>query len=202
MRCRPLPYVLPVVLSAGLLMSACSAAPKRQSIAGSATTAATSTVSGTTSATGPTAGGNVHLTAYTDNDGPTFPVILSGAVGDYGKAQSVNPDGSVNTEHNGQLNLMLTHGSFRLGIAELDKKFVAVLAKLPVNPTTCSITASVSERVPVVAGSGTGLYKGISGAFTLTVTLDEVDKPAGCSASSPYLAQAIVITGPGTISVG
>jgi hypothetical protein len=191
MRWRRLPYILPVVVTAGLLMSACSATPTKQPIAGS-----------TTSAAGPTAGGNVHLTAYTDNDGPTFPVILSGAVGDYGKAQSVNPDGSVNTEHTSQLNLMLTRGSFRLSIAELDKKFVAMLAKLPVNTTTCSLTASVNERVPVVAGSGTGSYKGISGTFALTVTLDEVDKPTGCSEGSSYLAQTIVMTGPGTISVG
>jgi hypothetical protein len=53
-----------------------------------------------------------------------------------------------------------------------------------------------------VAGSGTGSCKGLSGTFTLTVTLDEVDRPTSCSETSPYLAQTIVITGSGTVAVG
>jgi hypothetical protein len=97
---------------------------------------------------------------------------------------------------------MLTHGSFRLDIAELDKKFVAVLANLPVNTTTCSGMASVSGPVPVVTSSGTGSYKGISGTFTLAVTLDEVYRPTGCSETGSYLAQSIVTTGSGTVSFG
>ncbi|HKT06093.1 MAG TPA: hypothetical protein VJT31_41835 [Rugosimonospora sp.] len=149
-----------------------------------------------------TSEGAVHLTDYTDNDGPTTTVILSGAVGDYGKGQSVNPDGSVNTEHSGQLNLVLTHGSFRLDIAELDKKFVAVLAHLVANTRTCSGEASVSGPVPVVAGSGTGSYKGIRGTFNLTITLDEVYRRSACSESGDYLAQAIVTTGSGTVAFG
>jgi hypothetical protein len=199
MRLRPLPYVLPVVALAGLLLtSGCSSASTKRPTAGSMTTAATSTVGGTTPATALTSGGNVHLTAYTDNDGPTSRVVLTGAIGDYGKAESVNPGGSVNTKHNSQLNLTLTHGSFRLNIAELDKKFVAVVANLPINTITCSGMASLSEPVPVMAGSGTGSYKGISG----TLTLDETYRPTGCTETSPYVAQTIVITGPGTVSVG
>jgi len=62
--------------------------------------------------------------------------------------------------------------------------------------------ASASEVVPVVAGSGTGSYKGISGAFTLTVTLDEVYGLAGCTGATAYLAQTIILTGTGTVSVG
>ena len=145
---------------------------------------------------------NVHLTAYTDNDGPISTVILSGAVGDYGKAQTVNPDGSVSAEHNSQLNVTLSHGSFRLDIADLDKKFVAAMADLPTDTTTCSGNASVNSPVPVVAGSGTGSYQGIRGTFRLTATLDEVYRPAGCSATSPYLAQVIVIAGSGTVAIG
>jgi hypothetical protein len=145
---------------------------------------------------------NVHLTAYTDNDGPISTVILSGAVGDYGKAQSVNPDGSVNAEHNSQLNLALSHGSFRLSITDLDKEFVAALANLRTDTTTCSGNASVNSPVQVVAGSGTGSYQGIRGTFMLTVTLDEVYRQAGCSETSPYLAQAIVIAGSGVVAIG
>ncbi len=45
-------------------------------------------------------GDTVHLVDYTDNDGPDSAVILTGAIADFGKAVSVNPDGSVNPEHN------------------------------------------------------------------------------------------------------
>jgi hypothetical protein len=183
MRLRPGTYAL--VLVAVLGMSACASTPAKQPTARQ-----------------PTATGNVHLTSYTDNDGPTSTAVLAGAVGDYGKAQSVNPDGSVNAGHEGQLDLVLAHGSFRLDIADLDKEFVAVLAKVPVDTKTCSATASVTGPVPVVGGTGTGSYQGIHGSFTLTITLDEVYQPSGCSESTPYLAQSIVISGPGTVSIG
>jgi hypothetical protein len=147
-------------------------------------------------------GGTVHLTDYTDNDGPTSTVILAGAIGDFGTARSVNPDGSANAEHTGQLNLSLSHGSFRLNIADLDRKFVGVLDNLAVNTTTCSSTVSVSGAVPVVPGSGTGSYKGISGTFNLTITLDEVYRRTACSETGAYLAQSIVTTGSGTVAIG
>jgi hypothetical protein len=95
---------------------------------------------------------------------------------------------------------MLTHGSFRLDITDLDKKFVAVLSNLAVNTVTCSATASVSAPVPVVTGSGTGSYKGITGIFNLSITLDEVFRRAACNESGAYLSQSIVTTGPGTVS--
>jgi hypothetical protein len=60
----------------------------------------------------------------------------------------------------------------------------------------------VNATVAVVAGSGTGSYQGIRGTFDLTVVLDEVFAPAGCSAASPYLAQSIVMAGSGTVALG
>ena len=64
---------------------------------------------------------------------------------------------------------------------------------------TCSATASVSAPVPVV-GSGTGSYKGITGIFHLSITLDEVYRRDACNESAAYLSQSIVTTGPGTVS--
>lgn len=142
----------------------------------------------------------VHLTDYTDNDGPSSTVIVSGAVGDYGTAVSVNPDGSVNNEHNSQLELRLSHGTFRLDIADLDKKFTHTAVAM--NTATCSGIARVTDAVPIVAGSGTGAYKGIDGMFDLTITLDEVYAPTACSESNLYLAQMITTTGPGWVDLG
>ena len=192
MRIRSVLYVLPAVAVAGLALSAACSSQAKPLAAGATATSATSNA----------AGGAVHLTDYTDNDGPTSTVFLSGAVGDYGTAQAVNPDGSVDPDHRHQLNLTLTHGSFRLDIADLAAKFTTRMASFAVNTTTCSGTASVSAATPVVAGSGTGSYAGISGTFDLTITLDEVDKPTACSVNSAYLAQLIVITGSGDVTFG
>ena len=145
-----------------------------------------------------------HLTAYTDNDGPTETVIVTGAVGDYGKAVSVYPNGTVDPDHSSQLSLQLTRGTLRLDTAALDKAFVAAIRRdFPGSTTTCSTLVQVTQQVPVVAGSGTGAYKGVGGSFTLTATLDEVDKFSAaqpCTASSAFLNQAIIVTGPGSVS--
>ena len=147
---------------------------------------------------------SVHLTAYTNNDGPTDTVIVTGAVGDYGTAVSVYPNGTVDPDHNSQLSLRLAHGTFRLDVAALDKSFVAAfLQDFPSNSTTCSGNFEVTGQVPVVAGSGTGAYKGIGGAFTLTISVDEVDKISAaqpCNGTAAFLSQAIVISGPGSVT--
>ena len=148
--------------------------------------------------------GPAHLTAYTDNDGPTETVIVTGAIGGYGKAVSVYPDGTTDPEHNSELNLQLSHGSFRLDIAALDKAFTQAFARaFPTDAATCSGSFSVTQQVPVVAGSGTGACKGVGGSFTVTATLDEVDAVSAtqpCNGTGTFLGQAIVMSGPGTVS--
>lgn len=148
--------------------------------------------------------GSVHLTAYSDNDGPTDTVIVTGAIGDYGKAVSVYPNGTVDPDHDSQLSLQLQRGTLRLDAAALDKAFVAaMLNDFPTNAATCSGSVDVTRQVPIVAGSGTGAYKGIGGAFTLTIALDEVDKASAgqsCDGSSVFLSQALVVSGPGSVA--
>ncbi|WP_194914579.1 hypothetical protein [Catenulispora rubra] len=144
-----------------------------------------------------------HLTGFTTDDGPTEQVILSGAVGDFGKGVSVNPDGSVNPEHNSQLELQLQRGTFRLDIASIDKAFVAAMAhQFPSDPATCSGHIDVTQHVAVVKGSGTGAYRGVSGDFTLTLSLDEVDKPTAgqpCDGTQAFVSQTIITAGPGNL---
>jgi hypothetical protein len=55
----------------------------------------------------------------------------------------------------------------------------------------------LQQTLYVVPGS----YKGIRGTFDLTITLDEVYQPTACIGTSAYLAQSIVITGPGNVSL-
>jgi len=147
-------------------------------------------------------GGTVFLTAYQNDDLPGSAVVLSGAIGDFGAAVSVLPDGTVDPEHSSQDNLVLTQGSFRIVIGPLHAKFVNALSRASYNPKTCSGHAAVTGAAPVVAGSGTGAYKGITGTFTLTITGNEVDAKPGCQpfSGSALLAQSISIAGTGTVS--
>jgi hypothetical protein len=151
----------------------------------------------------PVSGGNVFFTAYQNDDLPGATAVLSGAIGDFGEAVSVLPDGTVDPEHSSQDDLALTQGSFRIVIGPLHAKFVNALSHASYNLKTCSGHAAVTGAAPVVAGSGTGAYKGISGSFTLTITGSEVDAKPGCQpfSGSALLAQSIVISGSGTVSL-
>ena len=135
--------------------------------------------------------GGVHLTDYTDSDSPTSSVILIGAIGDFGSGRIV--------QSTGQFVLQLSHGSFTLKFGDLDTRFLTALRGLSVNQSTCSAFAQVSGSAPIVSGTGTGSYAHLTGAFSLTVTLDEVFHPRACSELSPFAAQKIVISGWGAV---
>jgi hypothetical protein len=169
-------------------------------VAGCASPASATAASTTTTAT---PGRNTHITLYSINsDGPTFHAIVTGVVGDHGQAVSVYPDGRIDPEHRHDLRLELTRGSFLLNGAVLDKRFVTAFRHWRGNPATCSGSAIVTARAPVVVGSGTGAYQGITGSFTLTATVDEIDVKSGCTATGTFIAQVIVITGAGTVRTG
>ena len=107
-----------VGLAAALAITGC--APATASATRPAAAARPTATTGTASEKG-TAG--VHMMIYSVNsDGPYFRAILTGAVGDYGPAVRVPPDGTVDPEHTSQMELRLTRGSFRLSIAGLDAK--------------------------------------------------------------------------------
>jgi hypothetical protein len=169
------------------------------------TSCASATASATRPASETAAGGGTstaHLMVYSINsDGPDFRAILTGAVGDFGSAVTVHPDGSVDPDHTSEIELQLTHGSFRLSIASLDAKIVTAYRHWPSNVSTCSSSISVTAAVPVVAGSGTGSYRGIRGSFTVTGTIDEVDVKPVCNGTSKFLSQVTLLAGSGTVSL-
>ena len=89
---------------------------------GCAASAASTTAStASTSATAPaTARNNAHLMVYSINsDGPDLRAIVTGAIGDYGPAVTVFPNGKVDPSHTHDLELKLTRGSFKLTITDL-----------------------------------------------------------------------------------
>ena len=145
-------------------------------------------------------GGTANIMIYGVNtDGAYWHSIVSGTIGDYGPAVSINPDGQVSPAHDSELELRLTHGSFRLSIAALDKKFVKALHE-PIYPKTCTDLLAVTGTTPIVAGSGTGAYRAIRGSFRATLTLNEVEARPCQPSPGAFRAQLITVAGSGTIS--
>jgi hypothetical protein len=98
------------------------------------------------------------------------------------------------------MELRLTHGSFRLSIAALDKAFVKATSHEPIYPKTCTDLISVTSATPIVAGSGTGAYRGIRGSFPVTITLNEVEASPCRPSPGAFRAQLITVAGSGTVS--
>jgi hypothetical protein len=153
---------------------------------------------------GTAASGTANIMIYGVNtDGAYWHAIFSGAIGDYGLAVSIEPDGTVDPEHNSEMKLRLTRGSFRIKIAALDKAFVKKTSHEPTYPKTCSDLISATASVPIVAGSGTGAYRGIRGTFPVTITLNEVEaRPCRPNSPSAFRTQLITVAGSGTVSFG
>jgi hypothetical protein len=144
--------------------------------------------------------GKVNMTIWSiDSDGADFQAILSGAVGDYGPAVTVLPNGKVDPEHTSEMELELRHGTFRLDIEGIASLFRAQTSHEPVYATTCSDYFHVTTTVPVVAGSGTGAYRGIHGNFSLTLTGNEDQKTPPCGTG--FARQILVLIGSGTVSL-
>ena len=195
LRNRPAAVFGATVLAGALAATGCAAS--------AAITGSDSTGAAATSATSPAAArDNAHLMVYSINsDGPDFRAIVTGAIGDYGPAVTVFPNGKVDPSHTHDLELKLTHGTFKLSVTELDKKFAAVTSHEPIYPRTCSDYMTASAPMAIVPGSGTGAYRGISGRFAVTITADEVEKKP-CQPVGAFLWQALVLRGPGRVSVG
>jgi hypothetical protein len=171
--------------------------------AGCSAAAPKTAATGTAPATATTAAtGNTHLMVYSVNsDGPRLQAIVSGAIGDYGPAVTVLPDGAVDPTHEHDLQLTLTHGSFRLSITSLIRKFTQAASHEPIYPRTCSDFFGSTASVPVVPGSGTGAYRGIRGSFEVTLTANEVEKTP-CQQASAFQWQLLTLAGTGSVSSG
>jgi hypothetical protein len=152
----------------------------------------------------PKSGGLVNLTAYSNNDGPTSVVILSGAMADYGKAVRETPNGSSGNQHI-DLDLSLTRGTLTLNITEVENKLEkAIYGHFPTNEGTCSGIVTVTGEAPIVTDSGSGAYKTVHGTLDLTVAINEVESWPACpqSDTAPSLAQSVFISGSGMVSRG
>jgi hypothetical protein len=175
-------------LVAGGCASAATGAPAAATTASARATAVTS--------------GTANIMIYGVNtDGAYFHAIVSGVIGDYGPAVSIYPNGTVDPQHTSEMVLRLIRGSFRIRIAALIKAFGKVTSHEPIGPKTCSDLMSATAATPIVAGSGTGAYRGIRGSFSVTLTGNEVEaRPCGPDRPSAFRSQLLTAAGSGTVS--
>jgi opacity protein-like surface antigen len=146
---------------------------------------------------------NVYVTPKPDNSG-TGTIVVTGAIGDYGKTQSIDKNGKKDPDGDFQ-KVTLKQGTIVVDATALDKK----LAKAPLNVTvaTCSASFSVSASAPV--SQGTGLYLGIGGQVKLNATFAAIApryksgaKKGQCNFanSTPPVAQYTSIIGSGSVT--
>ena len=112
------------------------------------------------------AGGSVKLFA-TPSKGLHATILMTGAIGDYGNALTIDKNGTPDSNGN-YVKVTLHKGGFEINSTALNAKTNNLGSQTPINRATCSMAASVSA--PVTLLDGTGLYAGITGTLKLTIT--------------------------------
>lgn len=109
--------------------------------------------------------GKIRIFADASSDGPVSKILLTGVIGDYGTATSIDKNGKVDQNGN-YVKIAMTKGTFEIDSTALNAK----LNKAPgvFNKTTCSFSFTGSGAVTLF--NGTGLYKGISGSAQITLS--------------------------------
>ena len=93
---------------------------------------------------------------------------------------------------------MLSKGSFEINVGPIGN-----LLNFPVNPVTCSAHGSATAPIPIVDGTGTRAYKGISGTIQTTVTFAWIlpRLPNGqCNTNATHYPGIGIANGAGTVS--
>jgi hypothetical protein len=149
-------------------------------------------------------GGTLSVWA-TPGSGAVATIVITGAIGDYGTATTIDQNGKVDANGN-YVKVALKKGGFEINSTALNKKVNAAPPESD-NATTCSFVFGGTS--PVTVFDGTGAYAGISGTVQVTETFAGIGpritsgKNKGqCNMSNS--AQPIAfygsITGAGTVS--
>jgi hypothetical protein len=153
--------------------------------------------------------GTVHIIAYGDGAGAGETDIFTGAIGDFGSGIAVDANGTADPGNGTEQQFDLVHGSFRVSVQALDKKVGSAFNNFKPNTSTCSGMITASGTAPVVSGSGTGSYVGITGSFTVTflyaailpkITSGKNKGQCNESNNAQSIGSAQVVTGSGTVS--
>jgi hypothetical protein len=135
-----------------------------KAVAAVAVTAALLTTSASAAGTMP-AGGVIGIYA-TPGMKAVARIVITGAIGDYGTATTIDKDGKV-AQNGGYVRIVLKHGGFEVNSIALNKK--ADDARPTTNSgATCSFSVSVPGVVTLF--NGTGMYAGLHGSARVTET--------------------------------
>lgn len=147
--------------------------------------------------------GTIALFA-TLNTSQSGKIIVAGAIGDWGTTVTIDKNGRRD-ERGNYVKVSLRKGTFEIDSTALNKATANPRPQVA-SDTTCSI--STSGSAPITLFNGTGLYKGISGTFKVTLSFAGVGRryPSGpnkgqClhSDTEPPLAMLGSVTGRGTV---
>jgi hypothetical protein len=136
--------------------------------------------------------------------GTTGTVLITGAIGDYGKTIKVDKAGHPDAA--GTYNkLELQKGTVVLDAGPLQRRIQLGGAHAHLNPASCSLEGSVTAPAPIL--SGIGAYASISGTIKVTFTIAELaptyasgPKEGECNTSNGPSAQFATVRGTGTVS--
>ena len=109
-------------------------------------------------------GGTIKL--WAENGGFGGTVVITGAIGDHGKAVKANSAGKADNKGL-DTSLVLKKGTILINASQL-RAAVQSAQSTDFNAVTCSGSEAVTAPVPIV--SGTKAYAGISGSLTATAT--------------------------------
>jgi hypothetical protein len=96
--------------------------------------------------------------------GAVSKIVITGVIGDYGTATSINKNGTVDANGN-YVKIALKHGGFEVNSVALNQKTNNAPPTM-VNTTTCSFDFGGSG--PVTLFNWTGMYTGITGTLNIT----------------------------------
>ena len=111
------------------------------------------------------AGGPVTIHVTPSPDGIHGPIVITGAIGDHGQTTSIDKNGKPDANGN-FVRITLKKGTFEVNSTALNAK--TAKAQPTVNRSTCSF--DFTGTGPVTLFNGTGLYAGISGTLSITIT--------------------------------
>lgn len=151
-----------------------------------------------------TSGGTIKIFSDQSNDtngGATGPIVITGAIADYGTATSMDKNGTIDAQGN-YVKVALKKGTLEINSVAFDK-LANNAQPTDANSTICSGDISVSGSVSLFDGSGA--YAGISGTLKVTAVFAFIGpklKNSSCnnSNSAAPVAQFGTITGSGTVS--
>jgi hypothetical protein len=113
--------------------------------------------------------GTIYI-AVTPNNGATYPIVIVGAIADYGTATTIDENGKVDSNGN-YVKIALKRGGFEVNSTTLNKK---ANSSAPTVNSTASCSYSFTVSGPVTLFDGSGAYKGISGTLMITESFSAI----------------------------